>query len=323
MLPDPLKIWYVAGQRLCNLKCPYCVSTGEWAKSNRYDWKNPADRNTFAAVVDWIASWSRPVEVRLGSLGEPFASPFFLQKAAWLTRQPGVRYVELLSNGSLIRQRLPRMAPRANLGKLSLWLTWHEGQLPLERFIESAVLAQEEYGCFVVVNALLFDSHDTTGIQRARAAAEAAGLRFNVDLGYDPTAPSESFDHTGDPARAVPATRDGDVLTTVTECGGDAALTQAALTALSSPLGRPCRAGHDYVFIDIHGQVYRCSRYAALERAPLGSVLDPDFELPLSPEPWAPCEAAGGCCNKEDFLNLQLAAPLRTRDVPSLGWTNA
>ncbi|MCY0940175.1 MULTISPECIES: hypothetical protein [Streptomyces] len=323
MLQDPLKIWYVAGQRLCNLKCPYCVSTGEWAKSNRYDWKNPADRNTFAAVVDWIASTPRPVEVRLGSLGEPFASPFFLQKAGWLTQQPGVRYVELLSNGSLLKQRLPRMAPQTNLGKLSLWLTWHEGQLPLEKFIEGAVLAQEEYGCFVVVNALLFDSHDTTGIQRARAAAAAAGLRFNVDLGYDPTAPSESFDHTGDPARAVPAMRDGDVLSTVTECGGDAALTQAALTALSAPLGRACRAGHDYLFIDIHGQVYRCSRYAALERALLGSILDTGFEVPLRPEPWAPCEAASGCCNKEDFLNLQLAAPLRPRDVPSLGWTNA
>ncbi|MDQ0773029.1 hypothetical protein QF026_001495 [Streptomyces aurantiacus] len=319
----PLKIWYVAGQRLCNLKCPYCVSRGDWAKSNRYDWRNPADRETFAAVVEWIAARPQPVEARLGSLGEPFASPFFLEKAGWLTQQPGIRYVELLSNGSLLRQRLPKLAPRANLGKLSLWLTWHEDQLPLEKLIEGAVLAQVEYGCFVVVNTLLFDSHDTTGVQRARAAAEAAGLRFNVDLGYDPAAPPESFAHTGDPSRAVPAMRDGDVLSTVTECGGDRELTQAALTALSSPLGRPCRAGHDYLFIDIHGQVHRCSRYAALERAPLGSILDTGFEAPLRAAPWAPCEAAGGCCNKEDFLNLSLAASLRLRDVPSLGWTNA
>ncbi|PHQ50547.1 hypothetical protein BLA24_17165 [Streptomyces cinnamoneus] len=323
-MPDhPVKIWYVAGQRLCNLKCPYCVSTGDWAKSNRYDWKSPIDRDTFATVVDWIASRPRPVEVRLGSLGEPFASTFFLEKAAWLTQQSGVRYVELLSNGSLIRQRLPKLEPLANLGKLSLWLTWHEGQLPLEKFLEAAVFAQEEYGCFVVVNTLLFDSHDTSGIQRVRDAARAAGLRFNVDLGYDPAAPSDSFDHAGNPSRTVPAMRDADVVAAVNACGGDTALTQAALAGLSSPLGRPCRAGHDYLFIDIHGQVYRCSRYAALDRAPLGSVLDPGFELPLRPEPWAPCEAASGCCNKEDFLNLQLAAPLRTRDVPSLGWTNA
>lgn len=322
-MPDPVKIWYVAGQRLCNLRCPYCVSTGSWSKSNRYDWKNTADRDTFTAVVEWIASRPRPVELRLGSLGEPFASPFFLQKAGRLTRQPGVRYVELLSNGSLLKRRLPTLEPVANLGKLSLWLTWHQGQLSMEKFVEGAVFAQETYGCFVVVNALLFDGHDTTGIQHLRAAAQAAGLRFNVDLGYDPTAPSTSLDQAGDPARAVPAMRSADVARVVAACGGDRALTEAALTGLSSPLGRPCRAGHDYLFIDVHGQVYRCSRYAALERAPLGSVLDPGFELPLRPERWAPCGAAGGCCNKEDFLNLRAAAPLRSRDVPSLGWTDA
>ncbi|MYX27442.1 hypothetical protein GTY75_12400 [Streptomyces sp. SID8381] len=299
------------------------MSVGSWAKSNRYDWKNPADRNTFAAVVDWIASRPQPVEVRLGSLGEPFASPFFLQKAGWLTRQTSVRYVELLSNGSLLKRRLPKLEERTNLGKLSLWLTWHEGQIELEKFIEGAAFAQDEYGCFVVVNALLFDGHDTVAIQRVRAAAATAGLRFNVDLGYDPTAPSESLDQGGDPARAVPAMRDADVVAAVGACGGDTALTQAALAGLASPLGRPCRAGHDYVFIDIHGQVYRCSRYAALGREPLGSVLDAGFELPLRAERWAPCEARSGCCNKEDFLNLQLAAPLRARDVPSLGWTSA
>ncbi|MFD7554359.1 hypothetical protein ACFV9E_07430 [Streptomyces sp. NPDC059835] len=36
-LPRPVRIWYVAGQRLCNLNCPSCVSIGEWAKSHRYD----------------------------------------------------------------------------------------------------------------------------------------------------------------------------------------------------------------------------------------------------------------------------------------------
>lgn len=322
-MSQPVKIWYVAGQRLCNLKFPYCVSIGDWAKSNRYDWKNPADRDTFAAVVAWIASRPRPAEVRLGSLGEPFASPFFLQKAGWLTRQPGVRYVELLSNGSLLKQRLPKLEDHANLGKLSLWLTWHEDQIELEKFIDAAAFAQEEYGCFVVVNALLFDGHDTAAIQRVRAAAQAAGLRFNVDLGYDPAAPSDPFDHNGNPTYAVPAMRTADLLETVTECGGDAALTEVALTGLISPLGQPCRAGHDYLFIDIHGQVYRCSRYAALDRDALGSILNPDFELPLRAERWALCEAASGCCNKEDFLNPQVAQSLRTRDVPSLGWTNA
>ncbi|UQI49678.1 hypothetical protein M1P56_35400 (plasmid) [Streptomyces sp. HU2014] len=322
-MAGPLRIWYVAAQRLCNLDCPYCVSTGDWFKSRKYDWKDPEDREVFTQVVSWIGSRHFEVEVRLGSLGEPFASPFFLEQAGWLTRQPGVRYVELLSNASLLKRRLPTLESMANLGKLSLWLTWHDGQMSLERFIDAAAFAQEEYGCFVVVNALLFDSRDTGMIQRVRTAARAAGLRFNLDLGYDPTVPTESFDLLGDPSRAVPAMRTADVLETVTAYGGDRSLTEAALIGLTSPQGRACRAGHDYLFIDIHGQVYRCSRYAALERERLGSLADPGFELRLRPERWAPCAAAGGCCNKEDFLNLQVAEPLRPRDVPSLGWTNA
>lgn len=81
---------------------------------------------------------------------------------------------------------------------------------------------------------------------------------------------------------------------------GGSALNRAALVGLTSPLGRPWQAGHDYLFIDIHGQAYRCSRYAVLDKHCYGNVLDPDFTLNLRSERWAPCEAAAGCCNKED-----------------------
>ena len=319
----PVRIWYVAAQRLCNFGCTYCVSTGDWAKSSREDWRAPQDRNNFAAVVDWIGTRPFPVDVRLGTLGEPFASPAFLDRAAWLTHQPGVRFVELLSNASLIERRLPKLEPHANLGKLSLWLTWHSGQMPLEKFIAAAAFAQDTYGCFVVVNALLFANHDTTTIGRVKAAAEAAGLRFNLDLGYDPSVPSDNST-SNDAAAAVPVLRGGgNVLDVVAACGGDTELTRVALTGLTSPQHRACRAGSDYVFLDIHGDVYRCSRYATLGKHRYGNVLDPDFELHLRENTWAPCEAATGCANKEDFLNLRLAEHLRPSVVPSLGWTDA
>lgn len=318
-----MRIWYVAAQRLCNLKCTYCVSTGDWAKSNRYDWRADEDRDTFTTIVDWIGTRPFPVDVRLGTLGEPFASPVFLDRAAWLTRQPGVRFVELLSNASLLQRRLPKLEASANLGKLSLWLTWHDGQMPLERFIAAAAFAQDTYGCFVVVNTLLFADHDTATIARVKAAADEAGLRFNVDLGYDPSVPSDIGTNTA-PTAAVPAlATSSDVVGTVAACGGDAELTRAALVGLTSPRHRPCRAGSDYVFIDIHGDVHRCSRYAALSLHRFGNVGDPGFDLRLRENTWAPCEAASGCANKEDFLNLRLAEHLRPTAVPSLGWTDA
>lgn len=331
-----VRIWYVAGQRLCNLDCPYCVSVGSWSKSRRYDWRSPADREAFAGIVDWLGSRPFEVSLRLGSLGEPFASPFFLQRAAWLTRRPGVRYVELLSNASLLQRRLPTMEATANLGKLSLWLTWHREQMSLERFIAAAEFAQREYGCFVVVNVLLFSSSDTNTLRRAQDAAWNAGLRFNLDLGYDPSAPSQTGANI---AQTVPVMRNGaathssshspdheamrEVTDAVHATGGDPELTRIALMSLTSPQGLPCRAGHDYLFIDIHGNAYRCSRYAAMEHDRYGNVLDPGFDLKLRPQTWEPCAATSGCCNKEDFLNLKAADHLRGRDVPSLGWTDA
>ncbi|MEU8543138.1 hypothetical protein AB0C52_24675 [Streptomyces sp. NPDC048717] len=314
----PVRIWYVAGERLCNLSCTYCVSTGDWAKSNHHEWKNPQDRDVYERVVTWIGTRPYPVKVRLGTLGEPFASAFFLEKAAWLTRQGSVEYVELLSNAILLPRRLPRLEADANLGKLSLWLTWHDGQVDLERFINAAAFAQERYGCFVVVNTLLFETN-ADAVARARDAARAAGLRFNVDLGYDPAASVIPQD----PSAAVPVLQSSDALDKLAALGGNRALAEAALTGLTSCPGMLCRAGHDSVFIDIHGQAHRCSNYSSEERPPLGSVLEPGFDLPLRSAPWAPCAARGGCGNKEDFLNLQIAAPLRPSTVPSLGWTDA
>ncbi|WP_369780148.1 hypothetical protein [Streptomyces sp. R33] len=315
----PVRFWYVAGQRLCNLECEYCVSIGDWAKSRRHDWKNPEDRHTYEQVVTWIGSRPYPVKVRLGTLGEPFASPFFLERAAWLTLQLGVEHVELLSNAVLLPRRLPKLEAAANLGKLSLWLTWHDGQADLDRFIKAAAFAQEAYGCFVVINALLFEDN-IDAVARARDAARAAGLRFNVDLGYDPSAPAKNQRET---SAAVPALKAEGALDTLAELGGNRALAETALIGLTSCQGMLCRAGYDAVFIDIHGQVFRCSNYSTQEHPPLGSVLTPEFELPLRAEQWAPCAAAGGCGNKEDFLNLQIAAPLRPETVPSLGWTDA
>ncbi|WP_327364946.1 hypothetical protein [Streptomyces sp. NBC_01296] len=315
-VPRPVRIWYVAGQRFCNLNCPSCVSIGDWAKSRRYDWKNPEDRHTYEQVVTWIGTRPHPAKVRLGTLGEPFASLFFLEKAAWLTLQPGVEHVELLSNAILVPRRLRKLEAQANLGKLSLWLTWHDGQADLDRVIKAAAFAQETYGCFVVVNALLFEDN-AAAVARARDAARAGGLRFNVDLGYDPTAP------TGVGAAAVPVMKAEGALDTLAELGGNRALAETALLGLSSCQGMLCRAGHDAFFIDIHGQVFRCSNYSAQDMKPLGSVLAPGFELPLRAETWAPCAARGGCGNKEDFLNLQIASPLRPETVPSLGWTDA
>ncbi len=312
-----VKIWYVSPQRLCNMRCDYCVSTGDYAKSNTANWKNDNDRDDFSTTVRWIANQPFPVGVRLASLGEPFASPEFLEQAAWLTRRPNVQFVELLTNGSLLKSRLPRMAAEADFGKLSLWITHHHTQISIDRFIGNAAFAHREYGCFVVVNGLLFPDN-TDSIRDLRAAAESAGLRFNLDPGYDPGTAAGRHDGLPDMAPIL-ATPNG--IEQAIRLGANPRILDVNLLALEDVNGRPCAAGHDYLFIGIDGEVYPCSRYYLLRHGRLGNTLDPDFRLNLRELRWAPCVARSGCCNKEDFLNLQEWSGQPQAYAPSFGWT--
>jgi MoaA/NifB/PqqE/SkfB family radical SAM enzyme len=316
LMDDLVKIWYVSSERLCNFHCHYCVSINEYAKSSTVEWLNEDDRLTFESIVRWMGTRRFHVGVRLGTLGEPFASKTFLTQAAWLTRQKTVLFVELLTNGSLLKSRLPRLAQEADLSKVSLWITYHDSQMSIERFVENAVFAQEQYGCFVVVNGLLFPENGPR-IEELRSAAAAARLRFNLDLGYEAMAPSSdgSWGSGVIPLLQVPGGVDAAV-----SLGARRDLLAVNLAALDRPHGLPCGAGHKYVYIGIDGDAYRCSRYYVLKKERLGNVLDPEFELNLGSPEWEECQAQSGCCNKEDFLNLKMWRGRHASEAPSLGW---
>lgn len=316
MTDEVLKIWYVSPQRLCNFRCPYCVSTGAYAKSDTHDWKSVQELENFRSVVHWLGTRPFSVGVRLATLGEPFASNEFLDQAVWLTRQKNIKFVELLTNGSLLQRRLPQIESRTDFHKLSLWITHHHSQIAVDRFIENARIAQEQYGCFVVVNGLLFPDNAAQVIE-LRAAVLEAGLRFNLDLGYDLGAPAQVHEKA---ASMVPILRSKGGLETALRLGANPVLMDTNIIALNDPHNRACSAGHRYFYIGIEGDVYQCSRYYVLKKNKLGNVLEPGFDLPLRQNRWIACQARFGCCNKEDFLNLQDAAGRRDEQTPSLGW---
>lgn len=315
-MDDLIRIWYVSSQRLCNFRCSYCVSINGYAKSNKFDWKRESDRENFEKIVRWIGSRPFPVGVRLATLGEPFASKDFLAQVAWLTRQEEVRFVELLTNGSLLKKRLSTLEADADLSKLSLWITHHHTEISVERLVENAVFAQEKYGCFVVVNGLIFPGN-ADEVAELRAAAESTGLRFNLDLGYEPDIRAGDLTEPWQLAPILPEEGGQD---TVLRLGANPDMLSLNLTALSDVNGRPCSSGHNYIYIGIDGDVYPCSRYYVLKTKRLGNILDGDFELNLRKSRWAACVAKSGCCNKEDFLNLQFQSENRDRTAPSLGW---
>ena len=316
-MPDTVRIWYVSAQRLCNFRCSYCVSINDYAKSNTTDWLQPDDQERFERIVRWIADRPFRVGIRLATLGEPFASRAFLAQASWLSTQPNIDFVELLTNGSRLRRRLEWLDRDGDVGKVSLWITHHDTEVSVSKFIENARFAQEEYGCFVVVNGLLFPDNEGS-LRELRQAADEAGLRFNLDLGYDPVTPHGV--HTTLDAM-VPVLREHeDGIARAISLGASPELLQLNLVAMRDLRHQMCGAGHSYFYIGIRGDAFRCSRYQALGKERLGNVLDEGFNLHLSDALRAPCGAGFGCGNKEDFLNLRLHDGQGTTSVPSLGW---
>jgi sulfatase maturation enzyme AslB (radical SAM superfamily) len=316
MTNDLVRLWYVSSQRLCNFTCEYCVSINDYAKSSSIDWLSIDDRELFFSTVNWIGTRSYQVGVRLATLGEPFASATFLDQVAWLSQQRNVSFIELVTNGSLLPKGLKMLEMKANLSKLSLWITHHPTQISVDRLVDHACLARDLYGCFVVINGLLFaDNHQAVSELRARAIG--AGLRFNLDLGYNPLVPFGKFDSAD---ASIPAMGSDDWFDAATKLGAKPEILSANIDALNNLSGATCSAGINYFYIGIRGDVYSCSRYQVLDKNRIGNVLDLNFDLPRGSEGWRPCEAGHGCCNKEDFLNLRALAGARHKTVPSLGW---
>jgi len=277
-------------------------------------------KGQFKKIVNWIAERPFRVGVRLATLGEPFTSQIFLSQAAWLTTRPNVAFVELLTNGSLLERRLDRLNREGDISKLSLWITHHHTEISISRFIENARIAQEKYGCFVVVNGLLFPDNEASVLE-LKAAAEENGLRFNLDLGYDPLTPHAA--NSQHDALVPILRREDEGITRAIQLGANPELLGLNVRAMRNLRNELCCAGHNYFYIGIHGDVYRCSRYQVLGKNRLGNVLDDGFEFHPNDERWSPCEAGFGCVNKEDFLNLRRHQPDDEPLVPSLGWVGS
>lgn len=309
-------IWYVSPQRLCNFHCSYCVSVNDYAKSDRVSWRTDEERASFDGVVNWLGTRGFRAGIRLATVGEPFMSDVFLRRAGWLTRRENVDFVELLTNASLLRKRLPRLAEYGELRKLSLWATYHHTQMPIEKFLSNVTYAHGELGCFVVVNGLLFPD-SIASLRELAAACKEMQVPFNLDLGYSPETPRGRYSTIRE---MLPISAEEGWFEAAINLGANERLLNVNRVALGSLAGLSCSAGCDYFFIGTNGDIYPCSRYCMLGIHRLGNVMDPAFELRPRARRWAPCEGVCSCCNKEDFLHLEIAEGLTRSGASSLGW---
>jgi len=300
MTVELLHIYYTCDWARCDLACDYCISQASEKRAAADDggWLAPSGPERFLGIVDWLAALDRPLGVKIQPVGEPLLSTVILGGVARLATQPHVRFVELATNGTHIRRALDRLPARTDMTRLTLWITYHDGQASPDDVIAGAVYARDR-GCSVIVNTVAFPENlngNTDIVRRARRE----DLRANVDLGLDLTGwraggvrvPVLQPQHRPGLARLLHA------------AGHDDDPRLRVGTWFDSCL-LPCTAGHDYLYVEHDGSVMPCRSYAlSLPATRLGSALDPDFRPPLRDRPIAACRSPIGCGCAEDVAHL-------------------
>jgi MoaA/NifB/PqqE/SkfB family radical SAM enzyme len=303
-----IDVWYVCDEVLCNFDCAYCTTqTARRAAGNRV-WATEESAARYRTILAWMAGLPWRLRIRLQTLGEPFMSQDFLRGAAHLASSKNVEFVELVTNGSFTDRQFSAFAATTEIEKISLWMTYHHGQIEAEVLVSNARMAAS-LGAFVVVHALLFpDNRDA--IERLVKLCKAADLRTDVTIGHN-------FNNAY-PTKGLLAILETQPNALVDLYRHTAAL-QTMAVAHRGPRGELCSAGHDYIRVYADGEVYPCAPYRGVGGTRLGNALAPGFVPVLRTAAYAPCRAEGFCGCKEDHFHLK-AARTALRFNRSLGY---
>ncbi len=309
-----LDIWYICDLSLCNFDCAYCASGSPekgGPRTRKKLWQDDDGPQRLRHILQWIATLPYAVGLRLQTIGEPFLSQEFLAAASGMTTKQNIRFVELVTNGSLLTGGLKRMIDYgADFSKLTLWITFHHTEISPEHLVENAIFAVQQ-GAYAIVNALMFPDA-IEPIARLHQLCAAQALETNVDLGqnFNDAYPNFPF---------IPLAEDENVLAS-SALVPNSKMALISIVAATAPRGLNCSAGHDYIFIDRSGDVYPCLGYLRYRPSTkMGCALEPDFMLPLRAMKYAPCAVEKGCTCKDDFLHLEVAEVGPTRER-SLGY---
>lgn len=310
-----INIWYICGLSLCNFNCSYCASglpsEGGKRTSDR-EWSTNEDQERFNKVLEWIARQPFSIGIRLQTIGEPMVSRSFLKQVAQLSECSNIRFIELVTNGSLISKRLPNLLYKYGIlaDKLSLWITFHHTEISVDDLMEQVMFAHNK-GLKVIVNSLLFPDNAHL-VMKLSSLCNDNGIKFHADLGHN-----YNNSYPGTQYFAVAEDKNATVLTSLNI---DSQIKKTAIIASNKPNGFLCSAGHDYIFISSEGDVYPCRPYYKdTIKKLLGSALDESFILQLREREYARCAVTHAKCTcKEDYLHMQIARSTLT-DPRSLG----
>lgn len=250
-------IYYRGSLSSCNYACGYCP----FAKTANTRAQLVVDRREVERFVSWVESRATlPMSILFTPWGEALGHRYYRRALVALSRIPKVRRVCIQTNLS---------APLADLGaacleSLSLWATYHPGQVSRACFLRQCRLLREMGIRFSVGLVGTRENLDEMESLRGELDGEVYlwvnAYKRSPDY-YDETdlcrirAVDPHFDHNN---RRYPS------------------------------LGRACRAGHTHFTVDGKGDVRRCHFVGEV----LANLYDGSLEEALRPRP-CPTQSCG------------------------------
>ncbi|MFC9972890.1 STM4011 family radical SAM protein [Spirillospora sp. NPDC127200] len=245
--PDHLTILYRGPLASCDYDCPYCP----FAKRRDTPDQLRADRAALERFTAWVAAQDHPVSVLFTPWGEGLVRSWYRRALVELSHLPHVERVAIQTN---LSARTAWTAD-ADPSRLALWVTYHPGQVPYERFLAK------------------------TGELASR------GVRFSVGIVGQP----EHLEAARRLRADLPA---GTYLWVNAAEGRTYTDAEAAEWTAVDPhfhysrhphpsRGLPCRTGDTVVSVDGEGTVRRCH----FVPAKLGNLYDGTFRKALRPRP--------------------------------------
>ncbi len=299
-----INIWYICGLSLCNYDCAYCASGQPGqprSRTNDREWISNKYLDAFHKTLEWISRQNFKIGLRLQTVGEPMVSAEFLKGAAKITHSPNIQFVELVSNGSLLKSRIPKLINEygANPDKLLLWITYHHTETTAQELLDQVCFARD-MGIRVNVNALIFPNN-TKNLLEIHTLCKNNDIDLCIDVGHN-------FNQSYPNAPFI-AALDNDGAEVLKHLEPDIQILRTAIIAASAPRGWQCSAGYDYIHITPEGAIYPCrtSFFRKGREAYLGSALDDNYKLQTRNVEYKHCDIGKACICKEDYLHMRIA----------------
>ena len=253
-----LTVVFDCPSKICNYRCPYCFHQ---PAGFNHDQKEFLQWQQLLDVI--LAKIKRPLYLVIGPCGEPLVLPEWWPVVRNILKMTNVKTLCFVSNLSVPIANFMDGIDASKIGvKASLHPTQYKDDKDLHFFIDQAIYLKNA-GAHIVVNYVLAP-YQLKDFPKYRNMFNKVGIQFTANVCR------EIYD-----GKVYPESYTEEELDLMKGFLSSEPFIFDYQSHRKNPLGEPCAAGKDCIYVTLDGSVYNC----VFDKQKIGSLLDE--ELPI------------------------------------------